>query len=47
MIVKRKDGFHVKTENGENLGGPYKSKDTAEKRLKEAENFLKHSVKGS
>jgi len=45
MIVKRKDGYHVMSEskgkNGKrkNLGGPYKTKGGAEKRLKQVEYF--------
>lgn len=46
MIVKRKDGFHVLSEQGKNLGGPYKDKAQAEKRLKQVEMF-KRIKKGS
>ena len=47
MIVKRKDGFHVMSEtkgkNGKrkNLGGPFKSRAQAVKRLGQVE-FFKH-----
>ena len=47
MIVKRKDGYHVMSEtkgaNGrrKNLGGPYRTRKEAEKRLKQVE-FFKH-----
>lgn len=39
MIVKRKEGFHVLSEEGRNLGGPYTSREEAEKRLAEVEMF--------
>lgn len=39
-IVKRKDGYHVISEKtGKNLGGPYKTKKEALKRLKQVEYF--------
>ena len=42
MIVKVKGGYKVVSENGKkNLGGPYKSKAAAEKRLRQVE-FFKH-----
>ncbi|HKC14569.1 MAG TPA: hypothetical protein VKC89_01215 [Patescibacteria group bacterium] len=41
MIVKRKAGYHVVSEKGKNLGGPYKTKEEAEKRLKQVE-YFKH-----
>jgi len=44
MIKKVKDGYVVKSEKGKNLGGPYPSKEEAEKRLKQVE-YFKH--KGS
>lgn len=40
-IVKRKDGYHVLSEEGKNLGGPYKSRGEAEKRLQQVE-YFKH-----
>lgn len=42
MIVKRKGGYHVLSESGKNLGGPYSSKSQAVKRLQQVE-FFKHS----
>jgi hypothetical protein len=39
MIKKVADGFKVMSEKGKNLGGPYKSKKQAEKRLKQVEFF--------
>ena len=45
MIVKRSDGYHVTSEKGKNLGGPYKSRKGAEARLAEVEKF-KHMNKG-
>src|SRR5208282_1723082 len=44
-IVKRKDGWHVLSEKGKNLGGPYKSRGRAKKRLNQVE-YFKHR-KGS
>jgi hypothetical protein len=42
IIVKKKDGYHVISEKtGKNLGGPYKTKKEAEKRLRQVE-FFKH-----
>lgn len=40
-IVKRKDGYHVISEEGKNLGGGYKTREEAEKRLKQVE-YFKH-----
>jgi hypothetical protein len=45
MIRKEKDGYHVRSEKGKNLGGPYKSHEAAEERLAEVEKF-KHMNKG-
>ena len=39
MIRKRKDGFHVVSEKGKNLGGPFKTRDQALKRLRQVEHF--------
>jgi hypothetical protein len=40
MIKKVRGGYKVLSENGtKNLGGPYKSKAAAEKRLKQVEHF--------
>lgn len=41
MIVKRTGGFYVISEGGKNLGGPYKSRKAAERRLKQVE-YFKH-----
>jgi hypothetical protein len=41
MIKKVKAGYKVVSEKGKNLGGPYKSKAAAEKRLRQVE-FFKH-----
>lgn len=42
MIVKRKDGYYVLSEKTKkNLGGPYKTRADAEKRLREVE-YFKH-----
>ena len=41
MIIKRKDGYYVRSEGGKNLGGPYKSRLEAVRRLKQVE-FFKH-----
>ena len=39
MIKKVADGYKVVSEKGKNLGGPYKTKKQAEKRLKQVEFF--------
>jgi hypothetical protein len=45
MIVKKKDGYHVLSEKTKkNLGGPYKTKEEAQKRLRQVE-FFKHFKK--
>lgn len=41
MIVKRQAGYHVLSEKGKNLGGPYKTKAEALKRLHQVE-YFKH-----
>lgn len=42
MIQKRKDGYHVLSEKTrKNLGGPYKTREEAVKRLRQVE-FFKH-----
>lgn len=42
MIVKRKDGYHViSKESHKTLGGPYKTREEALKRLRQVE-FFKH-----
>lgn len=45
MIVKRKDGYHVVSKEGKNLGGPYESRESAVKRLQAVE-YFKHAAKG-
>jgi hypothetical protein len=42
VIKKVKGGYKVLSEKGKNLGGPYKTKAEAEKRLKQVE-FFKRS----
>ncbi len=42
-IVKKDDGYHVMSEQGKSLGGPYDSESKAEKRLKQVE-FFKHNA---
>ncbi len=43
MIKKTKEGYKVVSEKkGKNLGGPYKTKAEAEKRLRQVE-YFKHS----
>jgi hypothetical protein len=42
MIKKTPSGYKVLSEKGKNLGGPYKSKKAAEKRLKQVE-YFKHA----
>lgn len=39
MIVKTTGGYRVKSESGKNLGGPYKSKKAAARRLEQVEYF--------
>lgn len=41
MIKKVKSRYTVTSEKGKNLGGPYKSKAAAQKRLRQVE-FFKH-----
>ena len=44
MIVKKKAGYQVKSHDGKkNLGGPYKSKSQAMRRLMQVERFKKLS----
>jgi hypothetical protein len=42
MIRKVKGGYKVLSSKGRNLGGPYKTKEEAEKRLRQVE-FFKHA----
>ncbi len=44
MIVKGKGGYYVKSESGKNLGGPYKTRKEAQKRLAQVE-YFKHKGK--
>ena len=44
MIKKVADGYKVMSEKGKNLGGPYKSKKQAEKRLKQVEFFKRRKA---
>jgi uncharacterized C2H2 Zn-finger protein len=49
-VVHQKDGWHVLSEKGKNLGGPYKTKGEAVKRLRAVEYFKSHKgslVKGT
>jgi hypothetical protein len=41
MIRKTSGGYKLLSEKGKNLGGPYKTKAEAEKRLRQVE-FFKH-----
>ncbi len=42
MIVKKKDGYHVLSKKTHrNLGGPYKTREEALKRLRQVE-YFKH-----
>jgi len=41
MIIKRKDGYFVRSKEGKNLGGPYGSRLEAMRRLRQVE-FFKH-----
>ena len=45
MIVRTKGGYKVKSESGKNLGGPYRSRAQAQKRLRQVHAF-KHMKKG-
>lgn len=44
MIVHKKDGYYVESEDGKNLGGPYQTLTMAERRLKQVE-YFKHEKK--
>lgn len=41
MIRKSGSGYKVVSHSGKNLGGPYKSKEAAQKRLRQVE-YFKH-----
>jgi hypothetical protein len=45
MIRKTPQGFRVLSESGKNLGGPYKSKEQAIKRLRQVEYFKRMKQK--
>ena len=42
MIVKTGNGYRVESEKGRNLGGPYKTREEAQKRLRQVE-YFKHN----
>jgi hypothetical protein len=42
MIKKVSSGYRVLSEKGKNMGGPYKSKKEAEKRLRQVEYFKRN-----
>ena len=44
MIIKTAKGYMVRSEKGKNLGGPYKTKEEAKKRLRQVE-YFKHMKK--
>lgn len=44
MIRKTKSGFQVLSEKGKNLGGPYRSRAEAIRRLRQVE-FFKHRLR--
>ena len=44
MIVQREGGFHVLSEKGKNLGGPYKTREEAATRLRQVEYFKHHKT---
>jgi len=46
MIVRTGSGYSVKSSAGKNLGGPYKSRKQAEKRLAQVEMFKHTKIKG-
>lgn len=41
MIVKKNGKYWVKSEKGRNLGGPYDTREAAERRLRQVE-YYKH-----
>jgi len=41
VIIKKKDGYFVMSNDGKNLGGPYRSRLEAKRRLKQVE-YFKH-----
>lgn len=42
MIRKVRGGYKVLSRKGKNLGGPYKTRAAAEKRLRQVEFFKRH-----
>jgi hypothetical protein len=44
MIVKMSSGYYVTSHSGKNLGGPYKTRAEAAKRLRQVE-YFKHKKK--
>jgi len=42
VIKKVKEGYKVLSEKGKNLGGPYKTREAAAKRLRQVE-YFKHN----
>ncbi|MGB6429364.1 MAG: hypothetical protein WBF06_02175 [Candidatus Acidiferrales bacterium] len=42
MIKKVKKGYQVLSSKGKNLGGPYKTREEAKKRLRQVEFFKRH-----
>ncbi len=42
MIKKVKEGYKVLSEKGKNLGGPYKTREAAAKRLRQVEYFKRN-----
>lgn len=47
MIVHRKDGYYVVSEDGKNLGGPYQTLTMAERRLQQVEYFKHRDTRGT
>ncbi len=45
MIVRVKEGYQVLSEKGKHLGGPYKTREEAIKRLRQVEFFKNHKLK--
>lgn len=45
MIRKTKKGYVVLSEGGKKLGGPYKTREAAQKRLRQVEFFKKKGKK--
>jgi hypothetical protein len=39
MIIRKKEGYHVISEKGKNLGGPYTTREEAAERLRQVEYF--------